>query len=1388
MHLEKGTHIVSKGWKLPGCFLLIMLWITAAHSQTSPDRYVVDHWTAEDGLPVNSINEVIQSREGYLWMATFDGLVRFDGLRFKIFDSAGYPGMPSNRILDITEAPDSSLWMETEQSFLVRYQDGEFKHIGPKEGYNGTLVHTLRRDSNGNIWMGSERGITVYRDGKLSAFEPERIRGVIDRLYVQDNGPVWFRDHRDKTVYRFFEGSLDSLTHSNTVYDAVPFAETGDTLWLGTGKGLYRFVNDTLTLESDVFTGDAEPYYLGKAPESQLQVATKADGLYQYKNTTSSPLLTKDEFLTVPFYRDREGDRWIISAHHVYRNGELVYQSDPEITDYLFDREGNLWLGTYSDGLYRLKPNPFTIYSESEGLPDDNVYPIIEAGDGSVWVGTHGSGAARIENGKVDAGYLPVGNEGAAYVRTLFQRKDGSILMGLSGAGVWRLQGHSFYRYPSPQTLATSTAVSIFEDSRGRLWIGSRGLFLENNGSWMHFDTRKGFPYHTVRFITEAPDGTLWMATNGGGIVHFFDEDFEVYTEAEGLSDNLVRALHIENTGEPESYLLWIGSEGKGLSRLPVADGVPDFSGITHYRVQDGLFDNGIHRILADGRGFFWMSSNRGIFRVAISELEAFRRGESEQIRSVAFTEADGLPNREANGGMQPAGIRSSDGRLWFPTQAGVVIVDPNNIQSNQTSPPVVIETVTADEHLLWEGKETSLELKKDRNFEITYTALSLLVPEKNRFKYKLSGFDDEWRNPGNRRTAFYTNISPGDYTFRVMASNNNGVWNETGASLDITVMPYFYETGWFYLLCGTIVVLLIIGGVRMRTRRLAEAEQRLTAIVKERTHELSLEKKKTEKQAEKLRKLDEVKSRFFANISHEFRTPLTLIMNPLKQLMSGAMGSLPDAVNIRHQLMMRNSYRLLRLIDQLLDLSKLEEGRLRLRIKEVELISFTRNICELFEHTAEEKGLSVTVHNTGSEYRVWLDTDKMEKVIANLLSNAIKYTDPGGVIDIRFGETETTCEIMVCDTGKGIPKAKGQHIFDRFYQVDSGDTRKSEGVGVGLALVKEFVELHKGKISIESEEGEGTCFTVMLKKGRAHFSDEELISDADVSDNPVEDLPVPSYLLKNDPGTEIFGEETEPLAKEADKTTVLVVEDNADLRGFLCEMLSQTYRVYEAGDGQAALNLIQEELPDLIVADIMMPGMDGRTLNRELKKDPSLASIPLIFLTAKAATEEKIEGFAEGADAYLTKPFDAEVLKARIDNLIESRMRLRNLLLEETNGQPPGTRKDVEDPFLMSVNEVLEERFPDPDLSVSNLADRLHIDRTHLYRKLKAKTDLTPQQYILRFRLRKAAMLFREQRGSVSEVAYAVGFKSLSYFARQFREQFEMNPSEYLSARKDIQ
>lgn len=1364
---------------------VLVCWVTPGFAQISPDRYVVDHWTTENSLPVNSINEVIQDKNGYIWMATFDGVVRFDGLNMKIFNVASHPELISNRIIRIIELNDGSLWFLSEQRFLVRYFNGSMERIDNHPDFHGIGAFKFFEDHRGWLWIGSDEGLNIYRDGKIEPFEPEILHGTIDKIYIEQSGAVWYRNRNSLNILRYQNGRQKVMARAISTSDYTPMIQgRNGLLYLSTGEGTYIYKADSLLQEYPQISKNHAGISFHEEPDGSILMATISGRTYRFQNTQAELLPESNSspgLHDFSFFRDEQDQLWKFTRNKVYKNGQLVFEHDAFIRNVLVDREGSIWLATDADGLLRLKPSIFKIYSEAQGLPMRNVYPILETFDKSIWIGTNNKGLARISDGKIESGFYfeHLGTE--TPVRALAQLADSTILVGLNNKGLyrWAEKDLTFYQVAVPAGIYGTGIHSIFEDSEKTLWLGTRnGLYARTDTTWAHFSHADVLPNNYIRYITEAEDGSLWFATNGGGVVRFQNGSFTTFGITDGLSSNLIREIHIEPKS-PQDYVLWIGTEGMGLNRAEIKNGKWQKNNITVYTKDDGLFDNVIHRILDDDKGQFWMSSNRGIFRVSKTELEAFHAGKITEIQSVEYTEKDGLLNREANGGVQPAGIKASDGRLWFPTQNGAVVIDTDNIQVNNIMPSVIIETLTANNKVVWDGFgfAPKLELQTGmRDFEVAYTALSLLVAEKNQFKYKLEGFDHDWRQAGNRRTAFYTNVPPGEYTFRVIASNNNGVWNAEGDSLNIIVPAYFTETPAFFVICIALIVLLIATSINLRTRRLAKAEKQLIAIVKMRTNELQSEKKKTEEQAEELKKLNAIKSRLFTNLSHEFRTPLTLIISPLRQMLNGAMGSFSDEVTKRHELMLRNGFRLLRLINQLLDLSKMEEGRIQIEAEKMEIIAFCKRICELFEHTAAEKNIRLTVHDNGSKCYIWADKEKIEKVIANLISNAIKYTEAGGTVDVKFEQNENTCRILVNDTGSGLSDEQMKFIFDRFYQARNDEAQHTEGVGIGLAVVREFTELHGGEVLVESKKGEGSTFTVVLKKDNRDLAGKDLTKisaashhDLDLRHEPTHTRTPAKMLADN-------------LSSKEDLTSVLIVEDNKDMRMLMNDILSKRYRVFEADNGISALQIIRKELPDLVVADIMMPEMDGHSLNQEVKKDPSLACIPFIFLSAKTANEEKIKGFLDGADDYLTKPFDADVLLARIHNLINSRMRLRKQIQAEntTNGLH---LDEYEDPFLEKLNTLLEKSFGNPDLSVSNISEQLHLDRSQLYRKLKAKTQLTPQQYILQYRLNKAIHLFHEKRGSVSEIAYATGFNSLSYFAKQFRNQFGVNPSEFLAS-----
>jgi signal transduction histidine kinase/AraC-like DNA-binding protein len=832
---------------------------------------------------------------------------------------------------------------------------------------------------------------------------------------------------------------------------------------------------------------------------------------------------------------------------------------------------------------------------------------------------------------------------------------------------------------------------------------------------------------------------------------------------------------------------------------------------VTVYRKKDGLFDEVIHQILEDDFGRLWMSTNRGIFWVPREQLNAFADGRAPHIISTSYTERDGMRSREANGGMQPAGIRASDGRLWWPTQDGAVVVDPSRIQRNKVPPPVVIEAITSDETLVNHfGGSVRLQAGQ-RDFEIVYTALSFMAPENVRFKYRLEGFNNDWVQASNRRTAFYTNVPPGQYHFQVMASNNDGVWNETGVSLAVTIDPHIYETRWFMLLMAALTIVLIWAGYTWRTRRLVARERVLKGLVAARTRDLEREKEATETereradeqriaaehlrelaeqaratveaQAEKLKTLDEAKSLFFANVSHEFRTPLTLIIGPLEDLLKGLHGELASDMREELELSLRNGRLLLRLVNQILDIAKLEAGQMKLRAERVDLAALLEHTTLAFSSLAERNRIRFQVETPGDPIWICGDPDMLEKVFTNLLSNAFKFTPEKGTVRLeadtgRAGDETGEIDVIVNDSGAGIPPAKLPHVFERFYEANESASSWQPGTGIGLALARDLVDLHGGRIDVESEEGIGSTFTVTLKCGRSHLKPE------DIAEPPEDKRPRQAVSIETVADDMSDARPPEALTESNDVTTVLVIDDNPEIRMYIRRHLEPTYRVIEAVDGVDGLESTRRWLPDIVISDVMMPKMDGYAYCESIKNDLELDYIPVILLTAKATTEEKINGLELGADDYLTKPFDVNELRARVFNLVESRLRLRDSFRRDraTVHASEASVTSSDEALLEQLREAVEAEMSDEGFTVDRLAERIGMSRGHLHRRLRDLLGETPTDLIRRIRLERAMQLLAGRAGSVSEVAYGVGFKSVSHFSKCFREHAGVTPSQYIA------
>ena len=1406
-----------------GCVALAFWPPPVANAQTDDFTnadavFVHESWTVQHGLPVNSINSLLQSRNGYLWIATFDGLVRFDGVRFTVFNSGNSAGLPSNRIVGLREARDGSLWLRTEQLQLIRFRAGVFTHFGAESGLLAG-VRVMEEDSSGTIWVGTDRGLGAIRDDRFVAVAPDVIRGGIHSLAAADDGTVWAGSAAGVLFRVRDDGTAQVVVDNRAGLQAINmlFLDAQGSLWAGANNGIWRYRE---SLEHIGSTRQVLGFRASPAT-GEMWIVTQSETLrYDGRELVTVLERSIDPFVAERLVPDRAGRIHYTSGPELHREGQHIYtlpfssvsrgQSQLEtVTSMVLDHEGSLWLGTVGAGLHRLKPSLFSVFSEPEGLSSRNVYAVYEDRTGDVWVGTLTGAVNRISGGRV-APLAPL--DGYPIEALSFhQDRDGRLWIG-GGSGLGpRVCTPPAMRcvQPRPDITSALTIRAIHQDAGGALWFGTdSGLLRLVDSVWTRFAAADGAPMSPIRVFRETGDGALWMGTNGGGLARYQDGEFTYVTVADGLPIDLIRSLHLDRDG-----MLWVGTEGRGLARLDPRDWTGERRGgsIVSYGTADGLFDDVIHQILEDDFGRLWMSSNRGIFRVDRRELLDFADGRVALIHSTGYTERDGLRNREANGGSQPAGIRASDGRLWFATQDGVAVVDPARVQRNTVPPEVVVERVIAGGAPM-RASRAALELGvEQRDLEIEYTALSFLAPANVRFRYRLEPYDGDWVEAGSRRTAFYTQVPPGRYTFRVIASNNDGIWNEDGASLELQLAPRFHETGTFRLLALLSIIAVIGAGFRWRMRQLQVRTRELARLVDERTHELrehqqqlAAQNAQLEIQTGQLQELDHAKSRFFANVSHEFRTPLTLILGPLRDLIDGRNGSLPETLRRQADMMMRNAQRLLRLVNQVLDLARLESGTLSLDSEPRDIVELARAVTRSFTPLAERRNISFSFHARPERVLVDLDTEQMEKILLNLLSNAFKFTDPGGTVRVDVGEDRGHVVVEVSDTGVGIAPAQLPRIFERFYQADSSATRRHEGTGIGLSLARELVELHGGTISAASRPGEGSRFVVRLPIAHEPLVAEDApLRPAPAEPGPRATAPVVDRLHSGEPahsgsieheqsadalrlqlvsegeGIE-DGAAAETTDGAADRTTVLVVDDHADIRTYVRSVLEPVFRVLEAADGQEGLELARETLPDLIIADVMMPRLDGFALTRALRDDPATDCIPTIMLTARAGANDEVHGLESGADDYIAKPFHAGILEARVHGLIATRRRLRERFRQEGMpvASPLATSSAPRSDLEVRLRALIDENLTEPDFNPEALAAAAGLSYKQLYRHLAAELNATPSRFIRTVRVERAADLLRDGAGSITEIAYSVGFNSLSYFHRCFHERFGVAPS----------
>ncbi|MBF8295891.1 MAG: response regulator, partial [Bacteroidetes bacterium] len=1018
------------------------------------------------------------------------------------------------------------------------------------------------------------------------------------------------------------------------------------------------------------------------------------------------------------------------------------------------DNQRLYWVGT-REGLCRFVDpvEQFTVYqnnpSDKSTLSNDFLYSLYEDRSGILWVATDGGGLNRYDpQSKKFTAYLHDPQNPSSlrnnYVRTIYEDRAGNLWVGNTRGYL-----HMFDRKSGTSRVIElprregqdSDIRAMVETSDGTFWVGSNdGLFVVDRSRWKYRRPNIGLRGEDSSFasriyaLCESPDGRVWIGAGSNGlivydprvhrsIVHRFDP-----TNPKGLSNRHV-TTHI---GLGRNGRVWVTAGVGGLLRFE-----GDESGLTCVIKDVGLPDNMVYGFLEDASGQLWLSTDHGLYK--------YDPG-TGKIRTFGIRQ--GLP---ATGFNSRSFCKTRRGEVFIGSTNGMFSFYPDSIPDNTRIPPVFITKLRVHEREV--SRDSSLSFLTqttlpwhDNFLSFEFAALDFRDAAENSYEYMLEGLEQSWVPAGTRRYASYTNLDPGTYVFRVRAANNHEVWNLEGARLAVAIERPWWSMWWAISLYAIAVsgVLLVFHRGRLQRIRLAQQVQ---------IEHL---------QAEKLAELDQLKSRFFANLSHEFRTPLSLILGPADQLETSERES-----GRRKQLgvIRRNAERLLRMVNLLLQFARIESGTLKLQVSLQPIPRLLRRIGSSFSTAAVKKGIALHADIEPASFEGYIDAEKVEHVLENLLSNALKYTSSGGRVDIRARRLGTELVLEVSDTGLGISPEHLSHVFERFYRVDS--SHQYEGTGIGLSLSKEFVDLHHGTIELKSSVGVGTVATVRLSL--SGYQEHEIVK-ADASRR--EERPgISEHVRVSEeiPGTE-----------NVDKTVVLVAEDNDDAREYLRSRLYPEFDVVEVVNGVQAWETASQRIPDVVVSDVMMPEMNGYELCAKLKQDERTSHIPVILLTALADQTDKIEGLQTGADDYLVKPFDAQELLVRIRNLIASRKKIQDRFRTSVPLKPGEVKvESLEDRFLVKVMSVVESHISEEQFDVEQFAEGAHLSRGQLHRKLKALTNLSPTDFIRYIRLRRAKELLEKQAGTVSEVAYRVGFSNHSYFAKCFKEQFGCLPSE---------
>ncbi len=1330
--------------------LLLTSWMVVAQS------YQFKHLEVSDGLSNNSVNTICKDRDGFMWFGTATGLNRYDGYTFKIYQHAENDpeSLPDNYITDIVEMPDGRFWINTARGYVLfdKEQDCFITDVTGfmKNLESGGVPEQVFVDREGNTCLSvAGEGCYRYKEGGKATFFsyvehslPEygvtQIAECSDGLLlIYNTGLLVCLDHATLAIKWKFDEIKKYIPAGKTIEFSL-FVDRDNCIWAYSLMGIWAYDCGTKSWRTDLTAiwssrPDVIIHAVAQDIEGRIWVGKDYDGIDVFEKETGkvTSLVAHDD------------------------NGRSL--SHNTIYDLYADRDGIMWVGTYKKGV--------SYYSES--IFKFNMYEwgditcIEQADENKLWLGTNDHGILLWNRftGKAEPFWRDAERQLPNPVVSMLKSKDGKLWVGTFNGGLYCMNGSQVRSYKEGvgNALASNNVWALVEDDKGRIWIASLGGGLQclepSSGTFETYTSNNSaLLENNVTSLCWGDDNTLFFGTANQG-VGMMDMRTREIKKVQGQSGSMKMSNDAVNHVYKDSRgLIWIATR-EGLNVYDVRRHL--FLDLSPVAEAKGSF---IAAITEDQERNMWVSTSRKVIRVTVA---SDGKG-SYLFDSRAYNSEDGLQNCDFN---QRSIKTLHNGIIVIGGLYGVNVFAPDHIRYNKMLPNVMFTGLSLFDEAVKVGQSYGgrVLIEKELNdvenvefdykqniFSVSFASDNYNLPEKTQYMYKLEGFNNDWLTlPLGVHNVTFTNLAPGKYVLRVKAINSDGYVGMKEAMLGIVVNPPFWMSWWAYLLYAIgLVVVFFLARYRMLKRE------------REKFHLQQIEN-----EVAKNEEINNMKFRFFTNVSHELRTPLTLIISPLEGMLKETTDELQST---RLQLMYRNAQRLLHLVNQLLDFRKGEMSTHQLSLSEGDIISYVHSVCNSFLLMADKKHIQFSFFSGIDTFSMAFDADKVGKIVMNLLSNAFKFTPEGGRVTVMIEHVAGTpdmLEIKIADTGIGISDVDKEHIFERFYQADHKGVEETTGNGIGLSLVRDFVTLHEGEVKVFDSIGTGSVFVIQFPVKHVE-TQVQLPPETGISIGEEEDKEIK--------------EETREETERKDFPLLLIVDDNEDFRIFMRYSLELQYRVKLAVNGNEAWEMMQEELPDLVISDVMMPQMDGNELCRLIKQDKRTAHIPVILLTARQNTEAKLEGLQTGADDYVTKPFNMTILVLRIRKLIElSRYhRVTQGMIDPVPSEIVITSLDEK--LIEKAIKYVEDNMSRTELSVEELSRELGMSRVHLYKKLLQITGKTPIEFIRVIRLKRAAQLLRESQLHVSEVAFEVGFNNPKYFSRYFKDEFGVLPSVY--------